>query len=58
MDRNQDIKDIYVEISKVKDAVHSDIIKMNKEIQEEVIIQNERLHELGEKLYSTVSYNA
>eukprot|EP00347_Sterkiella_histriomuscorum_P006647 403351970 len=57
IERNIEIKFLFEEITKTKETLHQDLILMNRQLNEDMIVQQERIQEIGEKVYSSVSYN-
>lgn len=51
-EREQNTFQLLGEVDKVKDEVKEDMLQHVREFQEEIIVQNERLQELGQQIYS------
>ena len=47
---------LFDEISKNKDYLHHEIIKQNKDIYEDIIVQQQRVHEVGEQMIHLSSF--
>lgn len=47
LERNIEIKFLFDEISKNKETLHRDLINMNRDLHEDMVVQEQRLQELG-----------
>ncbi|CDW90573.1 UNKNOWN [Stylonychia lemnae] len=57
IERNTEIKFLFDEIGTNKESLHNDIIRVNKEINDDMQVQQERIQELGEQVYTSLCYN-
>lgn len=52
MERECNTLSLLEDVNKVKDAVKEELLETMREFQEEIIVQNERIMELGHQIYS------
>ena len=48
IERNTEIKFLFEEINKNKETLHRDLINMNRDLHEDMVLQEQRLYEIGE----------
>ncbi len=52
VERGTEVKVLFEEISKTKEVLHKDLINMNRDLNEDMVVQQQRMQELGETLFT------